>query len=834
MTRRQLNFVVLLPLLCLLAVLFTIPAQADNRAFLSTSLETSQASYLLEISPAVGGTVDKLRLQFPAGMLGSSVGLVSMLINGKPAKSTTLTTVDPVDPNVLIIDVPKTTAIKAGVKVILELMGLTNPIAGDGYHIDISLIGKKANVIEALTPIPLSIAPLLSGSGPGDITAVIAGTGLSGGGTTGDVTLDVNTAVIQKRVAGTCAAGNAIQSIDATGNVVCQSAGGVAGDITAVIAGAGLAGGATSGDATLNVANLGVTNAMLANNSVDSGKIVDGSVGSADVNPAQLQLRVTGTCATGNAIRVVAQDGTVICESVGSGGGVAAVTASAPLASTGGATPNISLPSVIIESSNTAIGSNALVSNTTGVNNSASGAAALFKNTTGSGNTASGVNALLFNTTGSNNTASGLSTLASNTQGNFNTATGDHALSGNTTGSGNTASGAGALQNNSTGGANTASGTFALQNNTTGVLNTATGANALQSNTTGSSNTASGENALQANTTGGGNTASGVFALSSNTTGNANTASGTIALQNNTTGFNNTAIGADALSDNTTGKGNTASGALALEFNITGDNNTAVGLEALLSNITGFNNTAVGTHALQNNTTVVLPKVGALVGHDNTAVGLNALLSNTTGNSNTALGAGADVSADNLDNATAIGFGAVVNVSNNIRLGNAAIAVIEGQVAFTASSDKTKKENFQPVDGEEVLKKLRAFNLTSWNFIGHDPEKFRHYGPMAQDFFAAFGRDEVGKIGTPTTINSGDIAGILMVAVQALEKRTAEIKEKEARIAVLEKEANELKAKQSFFKTIAARFEALELRLNHPVQVRAETTLDADTAELKP
>ena len=99
--------------------------------------------------------------------------------------------------------------------------------------------------------------------------------------------------------------------------------------------------------------------------------------------------------------------------------------------------------------------------------------------------------------------------------------------------------------------------------------------------------------------------------------------------------------------------------------------------------------------------------------------------------------------------------------------------MIEGQVAFTAVSDKTQKENFQPVDGEEVLGKIRGFELSSWNFIGHDRKEFRHYGPMAQDFFAAFGHDGVGQISSETTINSGDIAGILMIAVQALEKRTA-------------------------------------------------------------
>src|SRR5499433_4442369 len=94
-----------------------------------------------------------------------------------------------------------------------------------------------------------------------------------------------------------------------------------------------------------------------------------------------------------------------------------------------------------------------------------------------------------------------------------------------------------------------------------------------------------------------------------------------------------------------------------------------------------------------------------------------------------------------------------VNASNKIRLGNTVVMVIEGQVPFTFSSDKTQEENFQPVDGEEVLGKIRGLELSSWNFIGHDPKEFRHYGPMAQDFFAAFGHDGVGRIGSETTIN---------------------------------------------------------------------------------
>src|SRR4029077_13030608 len=123
-----------------------------------------------------------------------------------------------------------------------------------------------------------------------------------------------------------------------------------------------------------------------------------------------------------------------------------------------------------------------------------------------------------------------------------------------------------------------------------------------------------------------------------------------------------------------------------------------------------------------------------------TAIGFDALDTNSTGTNNTAIGAGANVSAVNLTNATAIGFSAFVNASNKIRLGNNTVTVIEGQVGFTAVSDKTQKENFQPVDGEEVLGKIRDFELSSWNFIGHDPKEFRHYGPMAQDFFSAFGQ----------------------------------------------------------------------------------------------
>ena len=118
------------------------------------------------------------------------------------------------------------------------------------------------------------------------------------------------------------------------------------------------------------------------------------------------------------------------------------------------------------------------------------------------------------------------------------------------------------------------------------------------------------------------------------------------------------------------------------------------------------NNTSLGTGALQNNKSIFNTAIGAdalrfnTTGSGNTAIGSSALAINTTGSRNTANGFGADVSFGNLINATAIGAKTVVNASNKIRLGNSLVTVIEGQVAFTSSSDKTKKENFQPVDGE--------------------------------------------------------------------------------------------------------------------------------------
>ena len=89
-----------------------------------------------------------------------------------------------------------------------------------------------------------------------------------------------------------------------------------------------------------------------------------------------------------------------------------------------------------------------------------------------------------------------------------------------------------------------------------------------------------------------------------------------------------------------------------------------------------------------------------------------------------------------------------------------------------------------PVNGESFLNKIASMALTTWNYKGQTAT-FRHYGPMAQDFFAAFGKDELGTIGCDTLINQQDFLGISLIAIQALEKRTES----------LQKENDELKAR---------------------------------------
>jgi hypothetical protein len=232
---------------------------------------------------------------------------------------------------------------------------------------------------------------------------------------------------------------------------------------------------------------------------------------------------------------------------------------------------------------NTAEGTDALFSLTTGVWNVAVGFQALHGDTIGNQNTATGYNALFSNISGNKSTAYGSQALFNNTTGNDNVATGFSTLFSNIIGNRNTGVGYRTLTFNNADD-NTAIGWNGLYNNRTGVQNTAIGSGALLHNFGASNNTGTGFQALFNNSTSEFNVAVGDFALAS---------------FNGTTAFDgaNTALGSIALTAETSGQENTAVGRRALESLIAASNNTAVGWRAGDNIIDGTNDVAVGSSA---------------------------------------------------------------------------------------------------------------------------------------------------------------------------------------------------------------------------------------------
>jgi hypothetical protein len=356
---------------------------------------------------------------------------------------------------------------------------------------------------------------------------------------------------------------------------------------------------------------------------------------------------------------------------------------------------------------NTALGLNALSSNTGGAQNVAVGYNALAQNTgggynNGSANTAVGYASLSVNTLGYYNTAIGTNSLQLNTSGGVNTACGLSTLNQNTTGLGNTAVGATTLGNNTTGNYNTAMGIQALANNFTGNSNVAVGDYTLFYSSGLSFLVAVGDSAL-ANNAGQSNTAVGSKTLLTNTSGYQNTSLGFQGLYTNTTGYNNTATGYKALFANQNGTNNAAYGPEALYYNTSGSDNSASGSYSLYLNTNGSFNTGSGMYALYYNTS----------GSANSAYGLEAMVSNTTGSSNTSVGAYSGPSSGNLSNTTAIGYDAVTNASNSVVIGNSSVTSIGGYSGWSNISDGRFKKNVnQNVPGLLFIKKLVPITYT--------------------------------------------------------------------------------------------------------------------------
>lgn len=109
-----------------------------------------------------------------------------------------------------------------------------------------------------------------------------------------------------------------------------------------------------------------------------------------------------------------------------------------------------------------------------------------------------------------------------------------------------------------------------------------------------------------------------------------------------------------------------------------------------------------------------------------------------------------------------------------------------GSGVFNCTSSRTTKENFMGIDGNDVLAKLRKVPVTSWNYISEGAQS-RHLGPMAEDFYGAFG------LGTSDrAIGVQDAVGVSLAAVKALDARTLELQQKTEEVEQLRSKVNTL------------------------------------------
>jgi hypothetical protein len=425
-----------------------------------------------------------------------------------------------------------------------------------------------------------------------------------------------------------------------------------------------------------------------------------------------------------------------------------------------------------------------------------------------------------------NNTAEGTSALFSLTSGADNTAIGFQALFHNTSGTYNSGEGFRALFSNTTGVLNTATGVQALNSNTIGAQNTASGVNALFSNTTASYNTANGTSALFHNTIGSQNTATGVNALTNTTTGNFNTADGVNTLYRNT-GDSNTATGVQALFNNTSGSGNIAIGKGAGINLTTGDNNIDIGHQGVAGESGVIRVGAGGTHTDTFLTGLIHAGAVALTGSLSMTDPTTTIQFPATGGANApmmSMFASGTANADRMVIAHSPSFPTwglqYQDSSDTFRFLGAGSPVLTVGLAnstttvfgtFVNNSDRNVKEDFAPVNAQAVLDHLQTLSLSTWKYKGADTR--RHIGPMAQDFHAAF--DGLLDLKSDDkTIAPLDEAGVAFAAIQALQKQVTELRAEKTALA--EKLAA-LEARDQARETRLTRLEnALD---NHPARV---------------
>ncbi|HNS50313.1 MAG TPA: tail fiber domain-containing protein [Anaerolineae bacterium] len=126
---------------------------------------------------------------------------------------------------------------------------------------------------------------------------------------------------------------------------------------------------------------------------------------------------------------------------------------------------------------------------------------------------------------------------------------------------------------------------------------------------------------------------------------------------------------------------------------------------------------------------------------------------------------------------------------------NVGAALYSGSSAWSPLSDRNLKTNVTPVDSAKLLAALAEVPVTTWSYTTQDPS-IRHIGPMAQDFYAAFGVGEDER-----HISTVDADGVALGAIQGLYAENQALRAENAR---QQKQIDDLDARLSALEQGAA------------------------------
>jgi hypothetical protein len=107
------------------------------------------------------------------------------------------------------------------------------------------------------------------------------------------------------------------------------------------------------------------------------------------------------------------------------------------------------------------------------------------------------------------------------------------------------------------------------------------------------------------------------------------------------------------------------------------------------------------------------------------------------------------------------------------------VRLAPGSGSWETLSDRNAKTSILPVDGRQVLDVLMSVPISTWRYKGQS-SAVQHIGPMAQDFYAAFGMGEDAHY-----IGTVDADGVALASIQGLYQV---VQEKDAQIVALKQQ----------------------------------------------